>query len=89
MAFLVFTVSKGKQFFGGHYKKECFRILLRFLLQRGIIVILKSVRKGRMKQNFDIFDFNLSDEDMDVIAKMDVEYGVVVDFTDVIFGEIG
>lgn len=67
---------------GEKYSKSIAQVALRFLLQRSVIVIPKSVRKERMEQNFDILDFNLSDEDMDVIAKMDVGHGVVVDFTD-------
>lgn len=67
---------------GEKYGKSIAQVALRFLLQRNIIIIPKSVRKERMEQNFDIFDFHLSDEDMDVIAKMDLGHGVVVDFTD-------
>lgn len=67
---------------GEKYGKSIAQVALRFLLQRDIIVIPKSVRKERMEQNFDILDFNLSDEDMGVVAKMDVGHGVIVDFTD-------
>ena len=40
-------------------------------LQRDVVVIPKSVRKERMKENFDIFDFELSDDDMSVIRTLD------------------
>lgn len=47
--------------------------MLRWNLQRGIVVIPKSVHKERMKENFEIFDFELSPEDMAVISAMDTK----------------
>ena len=44
---------------------------LRFLIQRGVVVIPKSTHKERMVQNLDVFDFSLSAEDMDAIGKLD------------------
>ncbi|XP_056630186.1 aldo-keto reductase family 1 member B1-like isoform X1 [Diorhabda sublineata] len=49
------------------YNKSPAQILLRFQVDRGIIVIPKSVNKNRLQQNFDIFDFTLSSEDLAVL----------------------
>jgi len=48
------------------------QVLLRFVLQRGIIVIPKSVTPSRIEENIDILDFELSDEDMELIKTFDV-----------------
>ncbi|VDN55830.1 unnamed protein product [Dracunculus medinensis] len=50
--------------FAAKYKKSSAQILLRYLLQRGIAVIPKSINKERIKENFDIFDFQLSGDEM-------------------------
>lgn len=47
------------------------QVILRWNLQRGVVAIPKSVKEERIKENFDIFDFELSDEDMDRIATLD------------------
>ncbi|HEV8281974.1 MAG TPA: aldo/keto reductase [Candidatus Limnocylindrales bacterium] len=46
-------------------------MVLRWLIQRGIVVIPKSVRPDRMRENLDVFDFELSDHEMARIAAMD------------------
>lgn len=56
---------------GKKYNKTNAQVILRWELQRGIVVIPKSVHKERMEQNFDVFDFELTDEDMQVIAGLD------------------
>jgi 2,5-diketo-D-gluconate reductase A len=56
---------------GQAHDKSVAQVVLRWLTQRGIVVIPKSVRRERMEQNFDIFDFDLSDEEMVRIASMD------------------
>ena len=56
---------------GNKYNKSNAQIALRFLIQKGIVVIPKSTHKERMKENFDVFDFELSSEDMDIIATLD------------------
>lgn len=56
---------------GKKYGKSVAQTALRFLIQRGVIVIPKSTHKERMVQNMDVFDFTLSDEDMTVIAGLD------------------
>lgn len=47
------------------------QVALRWLLQRGVVIIPKTTHVGRMKENLDIFDFTLSDGDMDAIASLD------------------
>ena len=56
---------------GMKYGKSVAQVALRWLIQRGVIIIPKSTRIERMRQNIDIFDFSLSDEDMAVIATLD------------------
>ena len=53
------------------YNKSVAQVILRWLTQRNIVVLAKSVRKERMLENIDIFDFKLSQEDMEIISKMD------------------
>lgn len=56
---------------GKQYGKSVAQVALRWLIQRGVIIIPKSVHVERMEQNLNIFDFNLSDADMAEIAKLD------------------
>lgn len=56
---------------GLKYGKSVAQVALRWLTQRGIIIIPKSTHIERMEQNLDIFDFTLSDEDMAEIARLD------------------
>ena len=53
------------------YNKTTAQVMLRWQIQRGIVVIPKSVHKERMIENFNIFDFSLTDEDMQKIAGLD------------------
>ena len=56
---------------GKKYNKSVAQVILRWELQRGIVVIPKSVHIERMEQNFNVFDFTLSEEDMQVMASLD------------------
>jgi 2,5-diketo-D-gluconate reductase A len=56
---------------GSKYGKSVAQIVLRWLIQRGIVAIPKSVRKERIQENFNIFDFELSPDDMSEIAALD------------------
>lgn len=56
---------------GAKYGKSVAQVALRWLIQRGVIIIPKSVHVERMEQNLDIFDFTLSEEDMAEIARLD------------------
>lgn len=55
---------------GEKYRKSPAQVALRWLVQRGIVAIPKSTHKERMAANFDIFDFELSDDDMQAIAPL-------------------
>lgn len=56
---------------GDKYNKSIAQVALKYLIQRGVIVIPKSVHKERMIENFNIFDFKLDDYDMKKIVKLD------------------
>lgn len=58
---------------GEKYGKSAAQVALRFLIQNNVVVIPKSVHKDRMEQNFNIFDFELRDEDMKAISALDEE----------------
>lgn len=55
------------------YNKSVAQVVLRWLAQREVVVIPKSVRKERIIENFDIFDFELSQEDMESITTLDTK----------------
>jgi diketogulonate reductase-like aldo/keto reductase len=57
---------------GASYNRTIAQVVLRWLIQRGVVAIPKSVRKERMKENFDVFDFELSTEDMIAITSLDI-----------------
>ena len=58
---------------GAKYGKTTAQIMLRWNIQRGVVVLPKSTHKERMVQNFNVFDFNLTDEDMQKIKALDTE----------------
>lgn len=66
----MFELSELKEI-GDKYGKTVAQVILRWHLQRGIVVIPKSTHLERMKENFNVFDFELAHEDMDVISKLD------------------
>ena len=55
---------------GDRYGKTVAQVILRWLVQRGIVPLAKSVKKERMQENIDIFDFELNYEDMEIIESM-------------------
>jgi 2,5-diketo-D-gluconate reductase A len=67
---------------GKKYNKSIAQVVLRWLTQRGIVAIPKSVRKERMQENFNIFDFLLSDEDMESIQTLDQKASAFFDHRD-------
>ncbi|KAF1297612.1 2,5-diketo-D-gluconic acid reductase [Enterococcus sp. JM4C] len=56
---------------GEKYQKSIAQVALRYLIQRGVVVIPKTINKDRMIQNFDVFDFSLTAEDMTTILALD------------------
>lgn len=64
---------------GEKYGKTAAQVALRWNVDRGVVIIPKSVKKERMAQNIDIWDFRLSDEDMAEIAKMDMGHSEIID----------
>lgn len=58
---------------GRKYGKSVAQVALRYLLQRGVVLIPKSAHKERMEQNMDIFNFSLTEEDMAIIRKLDTK----------------
>lgn len=60
------------------YQKSTAQIILRWHIQRGVIVIPKSVRKERMEENLDIWDFTLDGKDMDAIAALDIRHSEII-----------
>lgn len=67
---------------GEKYGKSAAQAALRWNIQRGVVVIPKSVHKDRMEQNFDVWDFTLSEDDMAEIAKLDLGHSEIVDHSD-------
>ena len=70
---------------GQKYGKSAAQVALRWNVQRGVVVIPKSVHKERIEQNMNIWDFQLSDEDMAEIAKLDIGQSEIVDHSDPAF----
>lgn len=69
------------------------QVVLRWHVQKGIVAIPKSVRKERIEENFDVFDFALSEADMKSIAGLDIEARIVnhedPDFVNRLFSRLG
>lgn len=67
---------------GAAHGKSVAQVALRWLLQRGVIIIPKSTHVERMKQNLELYDFTLSDEEMASIAKLDTGKSLFFDHHD-------
>lgn len=67
---------------GAKYSKTIAQVILRWLTQRGVVVIPKSVRKERMEENFNSLDFELSLEDMEAIKTLDTATSSFFDHRD-------
>ena len=67
---------------GLKYGKSVAQVVLRWLLQRNIVCIPKSVKKERMEENFQVFDFALSGEDMEKINSLDTGKSCFFDHRD-------
>lgn len=63
--------NKVLQSIGEKYNKSSAQVALRYLIQRGVSVLPKSTHKNRMKENIDVFDFELTSDDMNEISKLD------------------
>ncbi|WP_116788118.1 aldo/keto reductase [Flavobacterium psychrotrophum] len=70
------------QSIGDKYHKSIAQVILRWLIQRDVVVIPKSVRKERMEENFDVFDFELSTDDLTAIAGLDNKQSLFFDHRD-------
>ena len=70
---------------GARYGKSASQVALRWLTQRGIVAIPKSTHRERMQQNIDIFDFELTDTEMQQIATMNQHDTGTVNFNDMQF----
>ena len=77
----IFTNEKLSEI-ANKYGKSVAQVVLRWNIERGVVVIPKSVRKNRMEENIDIWDFELSKEDMDIISTMDTGRSEIVDHSD-------
>lgn len=61
------------------YGKTTAQVILRWNVQRGVVVIPKSVHENRIQENINIWDFALSEDDMDAIAQMDLGHSEIID----------
>ncbi len=66
----------------GRYQKSVAQVVLRWLTQRGVVAIPKSVKPERMAENFNSLDFELSPEDMDAIKTLDTKASLFFDHRD-------
>lgn len=67
---------------GEKYGKTPAQVALRWNIQRGVVVIPKSIHKNRIEQNINVWDFTLSEEDMAEISKLDIGHSEIVNHYD-------
>lgn len=65
------------------HEKTVGQVILRWNVQRGVVVIPKSVRPERIVENSEIFDFNLSENEMSLIAELDTRKPMILDYNKV------
>lgn len=70
---------------GEKYSKSAAQVVLRWNVQRGVVVIPKSVHRSRMEQNFDIWDFKLTGDEMKSISSLDLGHSEIVNHYDPAF----
>ncbi|MEZ4657291.1 MAG: aldo/keto reductase [Caldilineaceae bacterium] len=75
------TLNNGVTIADNHHKSVA-QIVLRWLTQRGVVAIPKSVRKERIEENFNVFNFELSPEEMAAIATLDTKVSSFFDHRD-------
>lgn len=76
--FNIFTNPVLEEIAAAH-QKTIAQVMLRWNVQRGVVVIPKSTHLSRMEENFDIWDFSLTDTEMDAIATLDHHHSEIVD----------
>ena len=64
---------------GEKYGKTAAQVDLRFLLQSGVVAVPKSTHKERMEENFDLFDFSLTEDDLHPLEGMDLGHSQFID----------
>ncbi|HPZ00911.1 MAG TPA: aldo/keto reductase, partial [Clostridiales bacterium] len=64
------------------YGKTVAQVVLRWNVQRGVVIIPKTVKKSRMEENLDIWDFCLTPEEMDAVSTLDLGHSTIIDHTD-------
>ena len=70
---------------GKKYGKSAAQVVLRWNAQRGVSIIPKSVHEERMRQNFDIWDFSLTEEEMAKVASKDLGHSEIANHDDPMF----
>ena len=70
---------------GAKYNKSAAQVALRWNIERGVVVIPKSTHRERMEENFNVFDFSLTDEEMKEISTLDLGKSEIVDHSDPAF----
>jgi len=70
------------QSIAGKYKKSVAQVILRWMIQRKVVIIPKSVRKEKIIENFNIFDFEISSDDMNAIVSLDTKKSLFFDHRD-------
>lgn len=70
---------------GEKYGKSAAQVAFRWNVQRGVVIIPKSVHKDRMEQNIDIWDFELTEDEMKKIADLDMGHSEIVDHSNPAF----